>query len=303
MYISLIRAERRSLNLISLFRLMRVSNWIKNIVIFFPVLFDGQLTNVFSCFKCLMGFVVFCLLSSTVYVINDIADQESDKLHPTKCKRPIASGEVSIVTAYILIFFLLINSFVLAYLYLTINAWIMLLLYLLFNILYSFKLKKIGLVDVSMIALFFELRLFLGGQVANIQISHWLSLLTFFLAIFIAFSKRHDDVLLSNEIHKEIRDSLKSYNLDFLNAIILLLASVLLITYLLYTISDTGGMKYNHNFYITSFFVFLGICRYLQLILVFKKGGNPVKIFYSDKTLLFYCFSWMCLLVFFIYFK
>ena len=156
--------------------------------------------------------------------------------------------------------------------------------------------------DVFMISAFFEMRLFLGGVLSGVVISHWLSMLTFFLAAFIAFGKRYDDVSLRGSDQKDIRKSTKDYNLEFLSAILLLLATTILIIYLLYSISDTGGLKFSQNFYITSLFVFLGICRYLQHIFVFKGGGNPVAIFYSDKLLMFCWAGWLVSILYFVYF-
>lgn len=288
--------------LFSIIKLIRPPHWVKNVVIFFPILFGREMTNGGSLFDCLMGFLAFCFLASVVYVVNDIADVESDRQHPTKVKRPIASGAIPVPMAYSIAGALLLLTAIICYAFLPANACLYLGLYFILNLLYSFRLKSIALLDVFMIAVFFEIRLFLGGELSSIEISHWLSMLTFFLATFIAFSKRHDDVMLSMGTEKSIRKSIKNYNIEYLNAILLLLATVILIVYVLYAISDEGGMKYNSNFYMTSFFVFLGICRYLQLIYVHKRYGNPVKIFYTDATMLFTWLGWLATIVYFIYF-
>lgn len=252
-------------------------------------------------FNCAIGFISFSFLASAIYVINDIADLESDRKHPTKRNRPIANGTIPLPLAFTIAGLLLAVSFGISIMFLTQKAIMLLLLYFVLNILYSFKLKAVSLLDIFIISFFFEIRLFLGGELGHIEISHWLSLLTFFLAAFIAFSKRHDDFVLSTEMNTGIRKSIKDYNLEYLNMILLLLATVILVIYVLYSISETGGEKFNVNFYQTGLFVFLGICRYLQLILVEKKHGSPVKIFYTDKITLFTCLAWLASILYFIY--
>lgn len=281
-------------------KLLRVSNWIKNILIFFPLVFSEKLLEPYFVKQCIVGFFAFSFLASAIYIINDSADIEADRKHPVKRMRPLASGAISKFTAYTSVMFLVSAAFILAALHFS-HGVIWLVIYFLANLLYSFRLKAISLLDVFMITLFFEIRLFFGSTLADCEVSPWLCLLTFFLAIFITFCKRRDDFALISSGHEDIRKSLASYNFDFLNAIILLIASVLLVIYILYSLSPEGGVKYTPYFYTSSFFVFLCICRYLQLIFVFKKGGDPVQLFYSDGIILFSCVAWVCSLVSLIY--
>lgn len=292
---------RFRLRFFSVFKLIRVSNWVKNLLIFFPLIFGKKLTDAAALQACIAGFLAFSLLSSAVYVINDTADLESDRRHPTKCRRPLASGAIPLSLGYLILGLCLAGAVSIAAIFLNPAAWLFLGAYFGLNLLYSFRLKHVSLLDVFLVTVFFELRLFLGGELANVDVSHWLALLTFFLAAFVTFSKRRDDVVLSGE-GQAIRKSIRSYNLEFLNAIILLLASVLLITYILYTLSDTGAAQYDSRYYTSSFFVFLGICRYLQLILVLKQGGDPVRLFYRDPILMLAWIGWLGILVYFIYF-
>lgn len=282
-------------------RLIRISNWIKNVAIFFPLIFAQKFLDSTTLQKCVSGFIVFSLLASCIYIINDILDVESDRTHPIKRNRPIANNSISIKSGLIIVFVLLSLAIFLSSILLEKASWVYLIIYFCLNLMYSMRLKKIGLLDIFIIAFFFEIRLYFGGVLAAVTVSHWLCMLTFFLATFIAFSKRYDDVVLSSK-EKQIRESTVNYNTEFLKAILLLLASAILVIYMLYSIADNGGERYSTNFYQTTIFVFLGICRYLQLIFVFLKTGNPVKIFYTDSITLLACIAWLLSTIYLIYY-
>lgn len=219
-------------------------------------------------------------------------DVEEDREHPEKKYRPIASGAVSATTAQIMIFGLAVPAFVLAFL-LNLNFFLTLLVYYILNVAYSIKLKHIPIVDINIISIGFVLRLFAGSSASNTPLSMWIIIMTFLLALFLALAKRRDDVLLSRE-GKQIRRNINGYNYEFINASMLLMSSVIIVVYILYTVSDNvlGHFK-NNNLYITTFFVILGIMRYMQVTFVEQKSGNPTEVLIKDTFLQITILLWI----------
>jgi 4-hydroxybenzoate polyprenyltransferase len=223
-------------------------------------------------------------------------DINEDRAHPTKKYRPIASGAVSTKRAKSLILVLSLTSLSLS-LILSFKLFIVLLIYFILNILYSIKLKHIAILDIFIIATGFVLRLFAGSVVTDINLSMWIILMTFLLAIFLALAKRRDDVLLSLE-GQETRKNIDGYNLEFVNAAMVLMAGVVVVSYIQYTISpeviERIGTEY---LYLTSFFVVLGILRYMQITFVEQDSGSPSKIVIRDTflkvTILFWLISFL----------
>jgi 4-hydroxybenzoate polyprenyltransferase len=223
-------------------------------------------------------------------------DINEDRAHPTKKYRPIASGAVSTKRAKSLILVLSLTSLSLS-LVLSFKLFIVLLIYFILNISYSTKLKHIAILDIFIIATGFVLRLFAGSVVTDINLSMWIILMTFLLAIFLALAKRRDDVLLSLE-GQETRKNIDGYNLEFVNAAMVLMAGVVVVSYIQYTISpeviERIGTEY---LYLTSFFVVLGILRYMQITFVEQDSGSPSKIVIKDTflkvTILFWLISFL----------
>jgi 4-hydroxybenzoate polyprenyltransferase len=223
-------------------------------------------------------------------------DINEDRAHPTKKYRPIASGAVSTKRAKSLILVLSLTSLSLS-LVLSFKLFIVLLIYFILNISYSTKLKHIAILDIFIIATGFVLRLFAGSVVTDINLSMWIILMTFLLAIFLALAKRRDDVLLSLE-GQETRKNIDGYNLEFVNAAMVLMAGVVVVSYIQYTISpeviERIGTEY---LYLTSFFVVLGILRYMQITFVEQDSGSPSKIVIRDTflkvTILFWLISFL----------
>jgi 4-hydroxybenzoate polyprenyltransferase len=285
----------------NLYSLLRIYQWVKNGIIFFPLFFSEKLFIEQTALHTTITFLVFCFVSSMAYIINDLADIKKDQLHPVKRKRAIASGQFSKNAAIIIAFVLLITALLISILFLNSNEIIIISTYLLLNILYSFLLKNYSLFDIFMIAVFFELRLMAGGYAAGVILSPWLVLLTFFLALFLAAAKRRDDIMLNFTDKTLVRKSLSNYNEYFLNALIILLSAIIIVTYLLYTISPEVTARFGHQYYLTVFFPVLGVIRYLQVIFVFKTSGDPVKALYTDRMMQLFIGGWLALLFYFIY--
>lgn len=284
-----------------LYSLLRIYQWIKNLLIFFPLFFSEKLFLKETAVHTVITFLVFCLSSSLAYIINDLADAEKDKLHPVKKNRAIASGKISKSAALISAGVLLSCAIIASILFLNRNEITVIGIYLLLNILYSFFLKNYSLFDIFMIGVFFELRLMAGGFAANVPLSSWLVLLTFFLALFLAAAKRRDDIILNFSDKTSVRKSLSNYNEYFLNALIILLSAIIIVVYLLYTIAPEVTTRFGQHFYITVFFPVLGVIRYLQVIFVFKTSGDPVKALYTDRMMQLFIGGWLILLFYFIY--
>ena len=279
-----------------MFQLLRVQQYIKNTVIFAPMFFSFHI----SLEQTIHIFIAFCLFSctaSSIYIFNDLMDIEQDKAHPTKKYRPIACGEVSIYKAKTIMLALITFSLLSAYFFNT-NLFYVLCSYLSINILYSIKLKHIGIIDIFTIASGFVLRLFAGSLVIHITLSMWIIIITFLLAIFLALAKRRDDVLL-NTLGKETRKNISFYNLEFINAAMVLMSAVVIVSYIQYTVSDHVMDKLNtHYLYLTTFFVILGIMRYMQITFVTQKSGNPTKILLEDNFLKITILSWIFSFIF-----
>ena len=282
------------------FDLLRTYQYIKNLFILAPLFFSGYLTHFIVLEKTLLSVVYFSLSASGVYIFNDLCDVKEDRKHPTKRNRPIASGSVSIVAAKFLMVFLILISFIGA-IFLSFNFTIILAIYVLLNISYSLWLKHLSIVDIIIIAIGFVLRILAGGVVAGVYISMWIILVTFLLALFLAIAKRRDDVLLSQQ-GKTTRKNIDGYNLEFVNATMVIMASVVVVSYTFYTISEEVEKRLKtHNVYLSVLFVILGILRYMQITLVENNSASPTKILLKDRFMQIVILLWISLLGWFIY--
>jgi 4-hydroxybenzoate polyprenyltransferase len=281
------------------FKLLRVSHWVKNLFIFLPLFFSGNiLTDIEGFSQVSLGFILFSLIASSIYIINDLKDIESDRLHPEKKNRPFASGIVPVKTGILLSSLLFIGSITAAYL---INPYVagVLAFYFAMNIAYSFGLKHVAIVDITIIAMGFLLRVMAGGLLAKVFISHWIIIMTFLLALFLGLAKRRDDVLLFNQSGQKMRKSVDGYNLEFINTSMVIMAAVVIVAYIMYTISEEVVQRFHTRYlYATSLFVILGIIRYLQITFVKNKSGNPTKILLNDRFIQLVLMGWI--LAFFI---
>ncbi|WP_246032252.1 decaprenyl-phosphate phosphoribosyltransferase [Sulfurimonas crateris] len=279
-------------------KLFRIHQYIKNLFIFLPLLFSFSFSDSQDNLNVLVAFLLFSLLASSIYIFNDLLDINEDRAHPTKRNRPLASGSVSKNSAISLMLILSTTSLGISLLFNT-ELFTVLLIYFLLNIAYTLKLKHIAILDIFIIATGFVLRLFAGSSVTEIPLSMWIILMTFLLALFLALAKRRDDVLLSLE-GQETRKNIDGYNLEFVNASMVLMAGVVIVSYLMYTISpEVESRLGTEHLYLTSFFVILGILRYMQITFVEEESGSPTKVVIRDKflklTILFWLISFIAI--------
>ena len=278
-------------------RLIRPKQWLKNVFVLVPMFFGGALTDGATVFASLVAFFAFCFIASAIYCFNDIIDVEADRRHPVKCKRPIASGAISLKTAYGLMALMAVLAFATALLNLPsfweglgvgFSSWGglvgVLLFYFLLNLAYCAWLKQYAIVDVCVIAFGFVLRLLAGGFATGIALSKWIVMMTFLLTLFLSFAKRRDDVLRMEETGESPRKNTIRYNLTFINQAITITASVTLVCYIMYTISPEVVTRVHTDYlYLTTTFVLLGLLRYIQITVVDKKSGDPTKMMLQDR--------------------
>lgn len=268
----------------ALIKSMRLRQWPKNLFILAAVIFDGQLFNRDSLLVSIAGVLVFCLISSSVYLINDVKDIESDRQHPVKKNRPIASGKLPVRVALTAAVVLLVISFPVAYL-LSPGFAIISGIYFLINLAYSFHLKHVPLVDVLIIAAGFVLRVAAGVTLIAVQrFSPWMYVVTTMLALFIGFGKRRAELQQLSAGANNHRRVLDGYSIPFLDQLITIVSSSTILTYSLYTFS-APNLPENHGMMLTIPFVLYGIFRYLYLIQIKGEGGAPEELVLTDRPL------------------
>jgi len=262
--------------------LLRVSQYIKNIFIFAPLFFAARFSEIDLIISATIAFISFSLCASAVYIFNDYQDIEDDRLHAKKKFRPLASGQISTRLAFALMGILMIAAFALL-LPKSLPASSILAFYLLSNIAYSLKLKHIPIIDISIISLGFVFRLLVGALVCEIDLSHWIVIMTFLLALFLALAKRRDDVLIYTQTGEKMRKVIDGYNLPFLDIAMTIMSAVVIVVYLLYTTSALPLLEEGNYLYLTTIFVIIGILRYLQITLVEENSGSPTQIVLNDR--------------------
>lgn len=284
------------------FYLLRIHHWVKNLFMLLPLFFSGQLFDPEKLGMILLGLLPFGFCASGIYILNDLRDYEYDKNHPVKSKRPIASGKVSKAAAISLLLILLAGGLAMAYI-IKIKFGFILSLYVCLNIAYSFGLKHISILDIILVSIGFVLRIKAGGALASIGISEWLMLMVFLLALFMAVAKRRDDVQLMNDGAKKIRKASESYHPDFLNIMLAIIASIIMMAYLMYCLNPQTILRFHtYRLYYTSLFVLAGLFRYLQIAYVVKDAGSPTKVLYKDRFIQLTLFLWILSFYLIIYF-
>jgi 4-hydroxybenzoate polyprenyltransferase len=287
--------------LIDIVKTLRIKQWIKNLIIFAPLIFSENVFYTPLLLKSVLAFVLFCLISGAAYILNDIKDLEEDRLHPLKSKRPLASGRLKKSQALFTFFFLVIISLMGAFL-INISFCIALGVYLVLQVAYSFWLKHVVILDVFLIATGFLIRVIAGGLVIEVQLSPWLFICTILLALFLALSKRRHELILLNESAGIHRPILKEYNPHLLDQMIAVVTASTVISYCLYTISSETIEKFGtRNLIFTVPFVLYGIFRYLYLVHQKNKGGSPELLIITDKPLLIDVFLWIATAIAIIY--
>jgi len=266
-----------------LLRSMRPRQWTKNAFVFAALLFDGKLLKWEPVVNSLIGFTVFCLLSSAVYLINDWVDAPADRLHPTKRNRPIARGDVPIPVAVVWAVLLAVVSLAAAFA-LNPGFGIIGLLYFSSTILYTFVLKHIVIIDVLVLALGFVLRVSAGAVlVAAIRFSPWMYVCMMLLALLLGFGKRRQE-LVELAGNTSTRAILSEYSIPLLDQIISIITGATLVAYAFYTFS-APQLPANHSMMLTIPFVIYGVFRYLYLVHVKGAGGAPDEILLADRPL------------------
>lgn len=279
----------------TLLKLLRVRQWIKNAFVLAPLLFSLKFVNFSDDCRAGLAFFAFCFVSSFAYIINDIIDRKLDALHPVKKNRPIASGKVSVPLALLIASFMLLFSGIFLYVLGNVCVAFMLLFYVVLNFAYSFKLKKIVLIDVFAIAASFLLRLYAGAYAIGVPVSHFIFLTTLFLALFLGFSKRKVEMLGT---HHKTRDVLKYYTLANINCFTVIAAGMVIIFYALYTIEPRTIARFGTDKLIYSIvFVVYGVFRYFQILDRPENTEDPTENLLKDFGLLSVCFLYVVYVV------
>ena len=282
-------------------RLLRPKQWCKNVFVFLPLFFDKKFTDLHLLALTALCFVIFSLAASAVYCLNDILDREADARHPEKCKRPIASGAVSVGAGWTALAVCAAGALGLTLGFLPQLLWI-LLAYLVLNIAYSLWLKHIGLVDMLIVASFYVMRVVAGAQAGAIVPSQWIVVMTFLLALFLVLGKRRDDVMLQAESGQVVRRGTANYNLQFVNMALTMVATVTIVAYMIYTMGDDVAERFSSRYvYTTAVFVLAGILRYLQLTVVDNRSGSPTKVLFRDRFIQLCLLGWVVVFLLIIY--
>ncbi len=286
---------------VQIIRLIRPWQWIKNGVVLAGLIFSGMAFVREYQIDALLAFFVFCLVSSSVYALNDIIDRERDRLHPMKQNRPLASGKLSATTASVIAVIFALAGMVLA---ISVNLPLLIVAvsYLFLNILYTFYLKNIVIIDVMSIAAGFVLRAVAGAVAINVVISNWLLISTFVLALFLALGKRRAEIVSLEQgaaTHREILERYSSYLLDQLIGVV---TASTVITYFFYTLSSEVQTKLHTKYMVlTTPFVIYGVFRYLYLVHKEAQGGFPTRLLLTDRPILLDVLLWLASVIIILY--
>jgi 4-hydroxybenzoate polyprenyltransferase len=278
-------------SLFALVKSMRPRQWVKNVLIFTALVFDGQLDDLAALVWISGGFILFCLVSSSVYLFNDLSDLDADRMHPTKSKRPLAAGELPATVARWAAILLLVVSFPLAFFF---SPWfsLLLLVYWLLNIGYSSWFKHVAIIDVFVLASFYVLRIVAGLTLIHVaRFSPWLFVVTTLLALFIGFGKRRAELALMAEDASNHRRVLEGYTIPLLDQYLTIVSATTIAAYSLYTFS-APNLPENHYMMMTIPFAIYGILRYLYLVQIKQAGGAPEEELLSDRPLQVAFFLW-----------
>ena len=278
-------------------QLLRPLQWLKNAFVFAPIFFSNHLLEAAYFVPTAIVFLSFCLISSSIYCYNDLHDVEADRQHPKKCHRPIASGKVSVTGGYVMMAVCLAGALALLPLAGSVNLpylYMMIVGYWALNIAYCLKLKQYAILDVSIIAVGFVMRVLTGGLTTDIWVSHWLVMMTFLVTLFLALSKRNDDYRIFEQTGIKPRVSITGYNKTFINEATAIVGSVTLVSYIMYTMSPEVISRMGTRYvYLTSGWVLAGLLRYLQNMIVFGLSGSPTKSLVKDHFIQFCIIGWL----------
>jgi 4-hydroxybenzoate polyprenyltransferase len=260
---------------------LRPKQWTKNLLVFAALIFSVKTVTVEMVIHCTVGFILFCIISGCVYIVNDYIDREADSKHPEKCYRPIASGQLHPLGALLFGSVLLVCSLIIAFL---LEPWFSLLLlgYFIVNVAYSLKLKQIVIVDIMVIAFGFVLRAIGGGLVIDVAFTPWFLICTMLLALFLAISKRRHELYLLNQHKGEHRKVLEQYSPELLDQLNSIVTTAAIMSYSLFTFTSGHTIQLMWTIPL----VMYGIFRYLYLIHMKGKGGSPERVLVEDRHIL-----------------
>lgn len=274
-------------------RLLRISQWVKNLFLLIPTFFAGRIFHVDEAIVVVEGIFAFSFAASSIYILNDYQDRKVDRLHPKKKLRPIASGEVNEKAALVFAGILFLVAMLWAFL-LDQTFFFVLLGYVVMNIGYSMGLKHVAILDLFIVAFGFLLRVYSGGILAGIPVTDWLAVMIMLLALFLVTAKRRDDLVIRSATGDLVRKASKSYNLEFINSCLTLLSAVIIVAYIMYTVSPEVVERFRSSrLFMTTVFVIAGIMRYLQITFVEENSGNPTSILYKDRFILITILGWI----------
>lgn len=283
-------------------KLIRPEQYLKNVFVLAPLFFGGAFHDGNLLVLVLLSALAFCLAASSIYIVNDIFDVAQDRAHPIKSKRPLAAGEINLANAWVLQIGLMSAALVLAW-SIQLELFLIICGYIAMNFLYSKWLKHIAIVDLNIIAIGFVLRILAGAYVSNIEPSVWILLMTFLLALFLGIAKRRTDVILAQNGH-EVRKNIEGYNLAFIDTVLGILASVLIVCYIFYCIAPENLQHYNSKWlYFSIVLVANGIFRYLKLAIVDQSTHSPTEIILTDRFIQITLLLWIILMSSLLYFK
>jgi 4-hydroxybenzoate polyprenyltransferase len=262
--------------------LLRPYQWVKNLLLFSGLFFSTSLFNDGIIWISVAAFGIFCLASSGIYILNDLFDIKADMLHPVKKYRPIASGDVPVKSAVLLMLTFLSAALISSYL-LEKKFYLIVLIYIILNIGYSMGLKKVVILDVFIVATGFLLRAFAGCVVIHVDVTPWLFICTLSLALLLSFAKRRNELNLLKDSAKDHRETLQYYNAQILDIILTICSATAIGAYSLYTMADETILRFgSQRLIITTPFVMYGVFRCLYLIYTQNKGGDPTKLLVGD---------------------
>lgn len=281
-------------------KLMRVHHYLKNVLIFLPLVFSQNLFDVTLLKKTILGFLSFSILSSIVYIVNDIQDVEKDRAHPTKCKRPIASGAVSVKEAYIL-------AVVIAVLGITLNyfacgfdllGWGFVILYVGLNFAYSMGLKNLPIIDITILVSGFLIRVLYGSAVTAIEVSNWLYLTVISMSFYLGLGKRRNELVTQGSKSRKV---LKFYNHDFLDKNMYMCLGLTIVFYSLWCVDSTTIARYSNSNIVWTVPLVMLICMKYSLNVEGNSDGDPVSVLLKDKILMGMVFLYAMIVLFIIY--
>ena len=266
-------------------KLMRVHHYLKNVLIFLPLVFSQNLFNIDLLSKTIFGFLSFSILSSIFYVINDIQDVEKDRQHPTKCNRPIASGKISIKQGYILAVIIAVVGIVLNYLACgsNIKAWIFVILYVGLNFAYSMGLKNVPIVDITILVSGFLFRVLYGAAITSIDVSNWLYLTVIAMSFYLGLGKRRNELKTQGSKSRKV---LKYYNHDFLDKNMYMCLGLTIVFYSLWCVDPSTISRYSNTNLVWTVPLVMIICMKYSLNVEGESDGDPISVILKDKKLI-----------------